>query len=214
MLREEIYMFKFKIIKTIIILLSISLLTKFGYSLSFRDFLSTLTGKWDTNITEISSYLQEQPNPEISAEKKNNIIFLNNLDVYIKDIKAQTGRTIPDVQYKKILDFAKFNTIKKLDKEVMNKKRASFDKVRSNLLKEWEQHYEQSWPKYTENVVLNGKIVRQKGNNYDAHHIIELSYNGPNEYWNLTPARYPDEHQNGIHRKDGICNKIFPLWVN
>ena len=44
---------------------------------------------------------------------------------------------------------------------------------------------------------------------YDAHHIIESSYGGPNQWWNMHPARFPDQHQQGIHRAGGPSNQIF-----
>lgn len=53
------------------------------------------------------------------------------------------------------------------------------------------------------------KVLRKNGYNYDAHHIIELSYGGPNIWWNMHPAAFPNEHQGGIHRKGSIGNELF-----
>jgi len=43
----------------------------------------------------------------------------------------------------------------------------------------------------------------------NAHHIIESSYGGSNEWWNIHPARFPDQHQGGIHRANGPARSIF-----
>lgn len=47
------------------------------------------------------------------------------------------------------------------------------------------------------------------GNPYDAHHIIENSYIGNHEWWNIMSAKFPDEHQSGIHKKDSPCSRLF-----
>ncbi len=42
-------------------------------------------------------------------------------------------------------------------------------------------------------------------------HIILLknAHGGEHEWWNMHPAKYPDEHQGGIHAKDSISREIF-----
>ncbi len=52
-------------------------------------------------------------------------------------------------------------------------------------------------------------LLRHEGNYYDAHHIIELSTGGPNEWWNLHPAKFLYEHQNGIHAAGKLAKEIF-----
>lgn len=34
-------------------------------------------------------------------------------------------------------------------------------------------------------------------------------YGGPHEWWNMHPAKFPDEHQGGIHRKNSPAKKLF-----
>lgn len=34
-------------------------------------------------------------------------------------------------------------------------------------------------------------------------------YGGTLEWWNIHPAKWPNEHQGGIHRADGIWRKLF-----
>ncbi len=35
------------------------------------------------------------------------------------------------------------------------------------------------------------KCCQKTGSKYDAHHIIENSYGGNNEWWNIHSARFP-----------------------
>jgi filamentous hemagglutinin len=52
-------------------------------------------------------------------------------------------------------------------------------------------------------------VLRKAGQQYDAHHLIEVSVKGPNEWWNIHPAKHPNEHQGGIHAAGSLANKIF-----
>lgn len=82
--------------------------------------------------------------------------------------------------------------------------------VRRNQIAEWERMTGQTWPRYTEDLVNeSGTVLRKAGSPYDAHHVIENIYGGPHQWWNLTPARFPDQHQGGIHLEE-IMNIIFP----
>lgn len=68
---------------------------------------------------------------------------------------------------------------------------------RAKMIKEWEENTHQKWP------------VDENGQRYQLHHIIEQQYGGPNEWWNSHPAKYPDQHQGGIHGKDSPSRKLF-----
>ena len=39
--------------------------------------------------------------------------------------------------------------------------------------------------------------------------VIENSYGGNNEWWNIHPARFPNEHQAGIHRTGSPARELF-----
>lgn len=82
--------------------------------------------------------------------------------------------------------------------------------VKNKQIAEWERQTGQTWPTYTEDVFNpeTGAPWRNAGQPYDAHHIIENIYGGPHEWWNLHPARFPDQHQLGLH-KEGILKKLF-----
>lgn len=82
--------------------------------------------------------------------------------------------------------------------------------MKNKLRKEWADHYGVEYPKYTkEDIEKYAQIKNTKlGANYDLHHIIPRKYGGPNEWWNMVPAKKSVEHQGGIHI--GIYRKLFP----
>jgi hypothetical protein len=83
---------------------------------------------------------------------------------------------------------------------------------KDTVIDEWERQTGQQWPVYTEDVVSSnsGRTLRITGQRLDAHHLIEKTYNGPHEWWNIHPARYPEIHQGLIHGKDGIVHELMP----
>lgn len=91
------------------------------------------------------------------------------------------------------------------------KHRSKFSKnLKDSLIKQWEEKTGQAWPRYEENVYSKrGEISREKGDLYDAHHIIENNYGGPHEWWNMHPAKFPNEHQAGIHGRGSPANTLF-----
>ena len=129
---------------------------------------------------------------------------------YLNDIQAQTGLAVSPKQ-QKLIDQALAKTdYTRLSVAESKAHRAQFNKVKNELITQWEKQTGQSWPRYTEDLYSkNGTLVRRAGQPYDAHHIIESSYGGPNQWWNMHPARFPDQHQQGIHRAGGPSNQIF-----
>ena len=129
---------------------------------------------------------------------------------YLNDIKAQTGLAVSPKQHKLIDQALAKNDYTRLSTAESKAHRAQFNKVKNELITQWEKQTGQSWPRYTEDLYSkNGTLVRRAGQPYDAHHIIESSYGGPNQWWNMHPARFPDQHQQGIHRAGGPSNQIF-----
>lgn len=39
--------------------------------------------------------------------------------------------------------------------------------------------------------------------------IIENQFEGPHEWWNMHPAKFPDEHQSGIHGVGSPSKELF-----
>ena len=88
--------------------------------------------------------------------------------------------------------------------------RRQFSGVKDDLIRQWEQNTGRQWPRYQEQVLSKkGVPYREVGDPFDAHHIIENSYGGPHEWWNIHPAATPGQHQGGIHRSGGPASEIF-----
>lgn len=129
---------------------------------------------------------------------------------YVSDIKSILGYRIPKDYCNSIKDYLHNNELKKLSSEETLRARLEFSLKKNKLIEKWEKETGKEWPRYKEDVKNSqGNVVRRAGDYYDAHHIIELSYGGPAESWNIVPARYPDKHQNGIHKADST-KKLFP----
>ncbi|WP_165493584.1 PAAR domain-containing protein [Phytopseudomonas daroniae] len=129
---------------------------------------------------------------------------------YIKDVEARTGRNIPENQRKLLEQELRANKYQRLDVEAAAAHRTDFNRVKNDLISEWEKNTNQKWPRYSEDVLSkNGSVIRRVGQPYDAHHLIESSYGGPNKWWNMHPARFPDQHQGGIHRSGSPARDLF-----
>ncbi|MFP7334183.1 LXG domain-containing protein [Shouchella clausii] len=130
---------------------------------------------------------------------------------YIRDIEGRTGRELPKNQIDKLKEALRNKEYKKMSPLETVKHRAEFDKVKNKVIKEWEENTGQKWPVYSENVISEktGKIIRKKGDKYDAHHIIENTFGGEHEWWNIHPAKFPNEHQAGIHGTGSPANTLF-----
>lgn len=133
----------------------------------------------------------------------------DKVNLYLNDIENITNRKMTSEQRELITDYINHNKIYRLDKEEHEQHRKRFNAKRKLLRREWEKKTGQAWPKYQEDVYQNGKIYRMRGQCYDAHHIIELSFGGPNVWYNLFPAASPNEHQYGIHDDYSIGTEIF-----
>ncbi|MDT3498037.1 T7SS effector LXG polymorphic toxin, partial [Bacillus toyonensis] len=120
---------------------------------------------------------------------------------YVRDIETQTNRKIPKNQMEELKSALRNTEYKKMTTSETKRYRREFNKIKNSLVDEREKQTSQKWPTYTEDVISEktGKILRKKGEPYDAHHIIENSYRGEHEWWNIHPAKFPNEHQGGIH---------------
>lgn len=129
---------------------------------------------------------------------------------YLDEIEKITKREIP-TQQKELIDHAlKENDYFKLDKEARELALKEFKRLKKELITEWEKNTGKTWPRYVDDVVNEaGIVIRRAGDYFDAHHVIELSTKGPNEWWNLVPARFPVEHPRLIHGAGSMAAKIF-----
>ena len=129
---------------------------------------------------------------------------------YISEIEKITSREMPSQQKELIEKALAEQDYSKLSKEAVEAAHKEFNGLRKNLISAWEKNTGQTWPRYAEDVVDKaGNVLRKAGQLFDAHHIIELSVDGPNVWWNLHPASFPVEHQLGIHGAESIANLIF-----
>jgi hypothetical protein len=149
----------------------------------------------------------DSPNqPQHSKSLQYNATFVK----YLGDIEEITGIPISTRQKELIKKAIEFKKYTKLSKSESQTHRREYSSKRKELIAEWEKETGREWGRYTEPVYSrNGKLVRNVGDTYDAHHIILCSWGGNNEFWNFIPARFPIDHQEKIHRKGGYCDQIF-----
>lgn len=129
---------------------------------------------------------------------------------YLDEIEKITGREIMPKQKELLENALRENDYLKLNKDATKVARNEFNTNKVSLIEQWQQMTGKEWPRYVEDVLDEaGNVIRRAGDRFDAHHIIELSTGGPNEWWNLHPAGFPDQHQGGIHAAGSIANAIF-----
>ena len=136
-------------------------------------------------------------------------------EAYLNDIEKCTNRKFSKEQKDLLEKYLRNHDISKsVDDNLYHEISREFDKraTKNKLRKEWAEHYGMEYPKYTkEDIEKYDKIKATKlGSNYDLHHIIPRKYGGPNEWWNMVPAKNPVEHQSGIHRSEGVYRILFP----
>ena len=132
---------------------------------------------------------------------------------YLRQIEEFTGISFTKRQFNRLSNEWK-NSSKQLlsptdyKSHVRKWERPGF---KDKVIDEWEIQTGQKWPVYEADVVSpSGRKLRLKGERLDAHHVIEKSYGGPHEWWNIHPARYPDIHQGKIHGRDGFIHHLMP----
>ena len=135
----------------------------------------------------------------------------NTIKKYVRDIEGRTGRELPKNQIDNLKAALRNKEYSKMSPIETAKHRAKFDSVKNKVIKEWERNTGQKWPVYNENIISEktGKVIRKKGDKYDAHHIIENTFGGEHEWWNMHPAKFPNEHQAGIHGAGSPANTLF-----
>ena len=130
---------------------------------------------------------------------------------YVRDVESRTGIKLSKNQVEELKNALRNNKYTKLTPKETAKHRNEFNKVKNSLIEKWESNTGQKWPTYTEDVISpnTGKVVRKAGDKYDAHHVIENSFGGEHEWWNIHPAKFPNEHQAGIHGAGSPANELF-----
>lgn len=129
---------------------------------------------------------------------------------YLQEVEKITNREIKPQQMEKLQKALKEQDFARLDPEKSKLHRKLFDNAKDRLIDEWEKNTGDKWPVYAQDVLNDaGEVIRKAGQRFDAHHLIESSFGGPNAWWNLHPAAFPSEHQAGIHAVNSLANLIF-----
>jgi hypothetical protein len=104
----------------------------------------------------------------------------------------------------------------KTSTEEHQESRREFQQEKERLIAEWEEKNGMEWSTYEEDVYNeNGKLIRRKGDRYDAHHIQPLEFGGKNESDNLTPIHAKDHYdKQGVHRHDSPYGKLCEYYRN
>ncbi len=129
---------------------------------------------------------------------------------YVEKVEEITNRKIKPEQWEKLQKALKEQDFVKLDPEACKIENQKFNRIRSMLIDEWEKNTGEKWPVYLKDVVNEKGVVHKRaGQPFDVHHLIEQSFGGPHEWWNLHPAANPWEHQAGIHAANSISRLVF-----
>ncbi len=136
--------------------------------------------------------------------------FISYFNAYISEIEYLTNMRVPDFQKKQLLLYAQNNPLNHLSKEEKNKAKKEYNLKRSTMIREWEINTGKAWPTSEGPLPTNnGKLLSNKPTRHQLHHIILISYGGPNEWWNAHPATN-DAHLK-IHHKSSVSKLIFEL---
>ncbi len=129
---------------------------------------------------------------------------------YLREIEQITGRPLHTEQRLLLKQSLQEKPYVKLNLQASEKHRDLFDSHRLKLIKKWEEKTGDTWPTYKYDIKgKEGKIVKRAGSKYDAHEIIPNEYGGPLTWYNIHPARFPDQHQAGIHGKNSVLTKLL-----
>jgi LysM repeat protein len=130
---------------------------------------------------------------------------------YVLEIENQAGIKMGREQRRLLVEHLQKTSHSRLSRVDSLRNREAFDRIKDKLIAEWERKTGQSWPRYQVTVPTKrgDGIYRRSGQLYDPHHVIEASYGGPPEWWNIFPLRSPGSHQGGIHGSGSVAYEIF-----
>jgi hypothetical protein len=144
-----------------------------------------------------------------TSEIKQTADSLDDLhDEYDKEVRESSAAG--DVQDSDRSNWEKTST------EEHQESRREFEQEKERLIAEWEEKNGMEWPTYEEDVYNeNGKLIRRKGDRYDAHHIQPLEFGGKNNSDNITPIHAKDHYdKQGVHRPDSPYDKLCKHYRN
>lgn len=194
-------------------------------------FILSLTANVERNLSgigqQIKNLFNHTPHKEIGLMRGNNHIipFMNKkhrslkfektleynhtFERYLGEVESITHVPISDRQRRLLKMDIESNTYRRLSPDESHDNRREFNKVKRDMISEWEHETGRVWNTYDKDVHnKNGKIIRKAGSKYDAHELILNSWGSPHFWYNITPAPTP-EHQRDIHGKNSVCEQIF-----
>lgn len=148
-------------------------------------------------------------NTDVSSEEMAEAKLEKTLSDYFKDLKEKSDvkDTVPDEPFEA-------SDLKKISPEENAIMREEFSECKKDLIQQWEEKNDCSWPTYKEDVYITNKSgerikIREAGSRYDAHHIQPLGMGGKNEVSNITPLR-ADVHYDhrGVHELGSPYDKL------
>jgi hypothetical protein len=127
----------------------------------------------------------------------------------LRDVEEKTGIKIQFKQFRLLkAELQQKSFWETLPKSEVDRRRSRFGRARPKVISEWEAHTGLTWPTYVEEYEEDG-VKKTRVVQYQAHHLIPILVDGPlTEWWNIHPARYPDQHQGGIHGKGSPLNEL------
>lgn len=111
------------------------------------------------------------------------------------------------------IDTVRQDLFRRITPEETMEKRIEFDKLKPDLIREWEIHNHRPWPRYENDVYSEaGNAIRQQGGLFDAHHIHPLGMGGENIASNITPMNAVNHYdKQGIHAPGSAYDQLFKL---
>jgi hypothetical protein len=142
-----------------------------------------------------------------AAERvQNNPMLMKHYKYHMEKI---TELKLHPAQTEKLKEVLRTTNFEKLSKEEYSLHTQEYYRLYKKMIKEWEANTGQKWPVYEKDYFSpSGTLQRKKGQSYDAHHIIQRTHRGPNEWWNIHPA-HGLEHHPKIHGKGAPARTIF-----
>lgn len=170
------------------------------------------------DMLHLADNLDEVRGSVVSLQAHSNLTYRSKLILgYAQEVQDITGFKIPANQRELLAtSLRETNYSRTLTKSEADIHRLKFKGIKDDLVAQWEASTSQSWPTYTEPVWSKDgtKIIRNVGEPWDTHHLIENNRAGPHEWWNIHPAKFPDQHQGGIHGSDSALKVLEEFLKN
>lgn len=174
--------------------------------------------------------------PSLGQELTQDIRY--NFDKLIEEAKelSATGK-LPEKQIQELREFVFSNRVFLGTTRDHDRARLEFEINKKDIIKDWEQKYMVTWPKYKHNVYCDGEISIKAGKQVSRHHFIPVrsiiikdtpdnskmlekgiidpskqqmfEHYPINASWNMVPSEAPGNHTDKLHGDESIFSSIF-----